>query len=112
MSLAEQIADRRAAGLTARYEAYGQLVTFRGDRISATLSAPECSVIAGDNGDEIRIAQTCAMPIAAIESRPRRWELITLADGREFAIATLRTDEQRGDYVCQLANSSLAPIFS
>lgn len=115
MSLADQIAESRAAGSAARYEGYGREILFRGSLVMATLSSPELAVIASEAGDEIRIEQTCAMPIstlAAMGGRPRRWESITLADGRELAIATLRTDEQRGDYVCQLANPSKVPVFS
>jgi hypothetical protein len=112
MSLADQISDARTAGSAARFEAYGELVGFRGQQVPATLSAPDFSVIPGEGGDEIRVEQTCAIAITSLAARPRRWEHVTLPDGRDLVIATLRTDTRRGDYVCQLANPGTAPMFS
>jgi len=112
MSLSSQISSLRDAGQSARLEGYGSLVVFRGDRISVTLSPPLFSIVPGEGGDEIRVEQTVAIPMNVIESRPRRWEHVVLPDGRDLVIATLRTDEIRGDYVCQLANPGCAPVFS
>lgn len=112
MSLADQLADARAAGAAARYEAYGELIFFRGQQIPATLSAPLFTTIPGEGGDEIRVEQTCVIAFSSLLSRPRRWEHVTLPDGRDLVISTLRTDNQRGDYVCQLSNPATAPQFS
>ena len=112
MSLAAQISDLRSAGQSARLEAYGELVGFRGSQIQATLSAPQYSIVSGEGGDEIRVVQTLAIPVSALTSRPRRWEHVILPHGRDLVIAALRTDDRRGDYVCQLSNPATVPQFS
>jgi hypothetical protein len=84
------------------YAARGETITFRGASLTAIISPAQHEWAMLEGGVERKIDSVCRIRVADLTEAPRRWEAVTLADGRSLVVGNVTPDTTAREYIMRL----------
>lgn len=96
------IARFNTVRLAELYTARGETITFRGAPVTAIISPAQHEWAMLDGGVERKIDSVCRIRVADLSEAPRRFEAVTLSDGRALVVGNVTPDNTAREYIIRL----------